>query len=236
LVRAALLKSEHELRSDSRESLKPQGVRKGSGATKIVALGDSLTVGETGFTFSPADEPVAPYPKCLELLAGEYLRGRQSRVPVEVLNRGVNGDLTSGMLERFSRDVVETQADYVIILGGSNDIGWGLDPTSIAYNLSSMYEAALNKGIRAVACSVPSILGFDELIAPRLGLNRLIRAEAEKRKMPFIDLFMATADPRNNRLSEDYSADGLHLNSKGYERTGKYIFDKWLKAVLDQHL
>jgi lysophospholipase L1-like esterase len=52
--------------------------------------------------------------------------------------------------------------------------------------------------------------------------------------MPFLDLFKATADPRNNRLLEDYSADGLHLNSKGYELIGKYIFQKWLKAVLDQ--
>jgi lysophospholipase L1-like esterase len=202
---------------------------------KIVALGDSLTVGETGFAFSAADEPVVPYPKCLEALAEEYLRGRQSDVKIEVLNRGINGDLTSGMLERFSGDVVDEKADYAIILGGSNDVGWGLSLGAIAHNLTSMYDAALNNGIIAVACSVPSIIGFDELIPPRLGLNRLIRTEAEKREMPFLDLFMATADPRTNRLSEDYSADGLHLNSKGYERIGDYIFDKWLKAVLDQH-
>ena len=121
----------------------------------------------------------------------------------------------------------------MIILGGTNDIGWGLDLAMIAHNLTSIYDAARNKGISAVACSVPSILGFDELIPPRLDLNRAITTEAEKRKMPFLDLFTATADQRNNRLSEDYSADGLHLNSKGYERIGKYVFDKWLKAVLD---
>jgi acyl-CoA thioesterase-1 len=206
----------------------------GSGTTKIIALGDSLTVGETGFTFSGSDESVAPYPKCLELLAEEYLRSLQSDVKVKVLNRGINGDLTTGMLERFTRDVVDEKADYVIILGGTNDIGWGLDPAMIAHNLSGMYDAALNKGIRAVACSVPSILGFDELIPPRLDLNRMIRTEAEKRRMAFVDLFMATANPGNNRLSEDYSADGLHLNSKGYQRMGKYIFDRWLKPLLDQ--
>jgi acyl-CoA thioesterase-1 len=208
---------------------------KESGTVKIVALGDSLTVGETGFTFSGSDESAAPYPGCLELLAEEYLRSLQSNVKVRVLNRGINGDLTSGMLERFSRDVVDENANYVIILGGSNDIGWGLDPAMIAHNLTTMYDAALNKGIRAVSCSLPSILGSDELIPPRLDLNRMIRTEAEKRRIAFVDLFMATADPRNNRLSEEYSADGLHLNSKGYQRIGKYIFDKWLKALLDQH-
>jgi lysophospholipase L1-like esterase len=98
-----------------------------------------------------------------------------------------------------------------------------------------MYDAALNKGIAPVACSVPSILGFDALIPPRLQLNRMIRTEAEKRSVPFVDFFTATADQQTNRLSEDYSADGLHLNTKGYQQMGKYIFDKWLKAVLDQH-
>jgi len=202
---------------------------------KIVALGDSLTVGETEFKLSNSDE-FAPYPKCLELLAEGHLRNLQSDVKVNVLNRGIDGDLTSGMLERFSRDVVDEKADYVIILGGSNDIGWGIDPAIIAHNLTTMYDTAQNKGIVAVACSVPSILGFDELIPPRLHLNRMIRTEAEKRSIAFVDLFTATADPRTNRLSEDYSADGLHLNTKGYRQMGKYIFDKWLRALLDQRM
>jgi lysophospholipase L1-like esterase len=197
---------------------------------KIVALGDSLTVGETGF--SDSDESVS-YPKYLETLAKQYLTSLRSGVEVNVLNRGINGDLTSGMLERFSGDVVDEKADYVIILGGANDLGWGFDPAMIAQNLTTMYDAALNKGIVSVACSVPSILGFDELIPPRLQLNRMIHMEAGKRSIAFVDFFTATADARNNRLSEDYSADGLHLNTKGYQQMGKYMFDKWLRALLE---
>jgi lysophospholipase L1-like esterase len=199
---------------------------------KIVALGDSLTVGETGF---PDSDEFVSYPKYLETLAKQHLSSLQSGLEVNVLNRGINGDLTSGMLERFSRDVVDEKADYVIILGGANDLGWGFDPAMVAHNLTAMYDAALNKGIVSVACSVPSILGFDALIPPRLQLNRLIRTEAEKRSIRFVDFFTATADPQNNRLSEDYSADGLHLNTKGYQEMGRYMFDKWLRAVLDKH-
>jgi acyl-CoA thioesterase-1 len=154
---------------------------------------------------------------------------------VEVLNRGINGDLTSGMLQRFSRDVVDEKADYVIVLGGSNDVGWGFDPGTIARNLTTIYDAARNGGIVPVACSVPSILGLDEVIPPRLHLNRMIGGEAEKRSIAFVDLFAATADSRTNRLSEDYSADGLHLNAKGYRQMARCIFDKWLTTLLDQH-
>jgi lysophospholipase L1-like esterase len=201
---------------------------------KIVALGDSLTVGETGFEFSDSDES-ASYPKYLEILAVQYLSSHQLDLDVNVLNRGVCGDLTSGMIERFSRDVVDEKADYVIILGGSNDIGWGFDPATISHNLTAIYDAALNEGIVAVACSVPSILGFDQLIPPRLHLNKIIRTEAEKRTIAFVDLFTATADPQTNRLLEDYSADGLHLNPKGYQRMGRYMFDKWFRAILNQN-
>ena len=200
---------------------------------KIVALGDSLTVGEDEFELSDSDEFVS-YPQYLEILAEQHLSSLQSDLEVNVLNRGICGDLTSGMLERFSKDVVDEKADYVIILGGTNDIGWGFDPAKITHNLTTMYDTALNEGIVAVACSVPSILGFDELIPPRLSLNRMIRIEAEKRKLTFLDFFTATADPQTNRLSEDYSADGLHLNTKGYREMGRYTFDKWLKPLLDQ--
>jgi lysophospholipase L1-like esterase len=201
---------------------------------KIVAFGDSLTVGETGFTPFTSEEAVTPYPECVERLAEEYLRGRKADLKVEVVNKGVNGDLTFGMLKRFPRDVVAEKPDYVIILGGANDIGWGLDVQMIAHNLTSMYDAGRNEGIGAVACAVPSILGCDELITPRLELNRTIASEAVKREIPFLDLFSATADQHNKRLLEEYSADGLHLNTKGYERMGNYVFEKWLQTLLDQ--
>jgi acyl-CoA thioesterase-1 len=199
---------------------------------KIVALGDSLTVGENEFEFHDSDES---YPRYLEILAEQHLKSLQSDLEVNVLNKGICGDLTSGMLERFSKDVIDEKADYVIILGGTNDIGWGFNPTMIAHNLTSMYDAARNEGIVAVACSVPSILGFDKLIPPRLSLNRMIRTEAEKRNLTFLDFFRATADSRTNRLSGDYSADGLHLNTKGYREMGRCTFDKLLRPLLDEH-
>jgi acyl-CoA thioesterase-1 len=203
---------------------------------KIVAFGDSLTVGESEFELSDSDECTS-YPRYLEILAQQHLERHhhQSDVKVDVVNKGVCGDLTAGMLERFSRDVVAERADYVIILGGTNDIGWNLDPAVIAHNLVMMYDAALSKRMMPVACSVPSILAFDELIPPRLRLNGMIRTEAEKRGMAFVDLFAATADPQTHRLLAQFSADGLHLNGKGYQRIAQCIFDKWLRALLDRY-
>ncbi len=202
-----------------------------------MALGDSLTVGENEFELSDSDECVS-YPKCLEISAQQHLNRHkhQSDIKVSVVNKGICGELTAGMFERFSRDVVAERANCVIILGGTNDIGWNLDPSIIAHNLGMMYDAALSSGIMPVACSIPSILGFDELIPPRLSLNSKICTQAAKRSIAFVDIFMATADPQNNRLSEQYSADGLHLNGEGYARVAQCIFDDWLRALVDRIL
>jgi len=200
---------------------------------KVVALGDSLTVGESDF---PASDEYASYPTHLETLAKEHLRNLQSDLKINVLNKGICGELTSGMLERFSNDVANEEADYVIILGGANDIGWGLDTSKIAHNLTSMYDLAQGDNIVPVACSVPSILGLDDLIPPRVSLNRIIQVEAEKRNLTFLDFFKATTDPHTNRLSENYSADGLHLNTEGYREMGRFAFDGWLRPLLERPL
>jgi acyl-CoA thioesterase-1 len=199
---------------------------------KIIALGDSLTVGENDLALG-SDTDVT-YPGHLAALARSHLHSHRSAMKLTVVNKGICGELTSGMLERFPRDVTAEKADHVVILGGTNDIGWSMDPTVIADNLAMMYDSALSEDIHPVACSIPSILGFDELIPPRLRLNRMIQSNASKRGIAFIDLFAATADPQTNRLSEQYSSDGLHLNGQGYKRIGQCIFDNWLGPLLDK--
>lgn len=203
---------------------------------KIVTLGDSLTVGiQTEIHPAHYDECTS-YPRYLETLAEKRLGNRQSAVKVNVVNRGICGDLTSGMLSRFVRDVVMEKPNCVIILGGTNDVGWNMDPEMIVRNLEVMYDTSQSKDIMPVACTIPSILGCDELIPPRLRLNGMIHTEAEKRHIAFVDLFAATADLQSNRLLAQYSADGLHLNGKGYRRVGQYIFDKWLSELLDKYV
>lgn len=202
---------------------------------KIVAIGDSLTVG-LQTQFMTGLQELAPYARHLENLAQQHLENTRSDLKLTIISKGISGELTSDMLERFQTDVVDHQPQYVIIMGGTNDVGWNLDPAQILQNLNAMYDAAEGNRIKPVACTIPSILGFDALILPRLRLNNMIRSATEKRGIAFVDVFEATANPETNRLSEQYSGDGLHLNKKGYERIGKTIFNVWLRKLLDQTL
>ncbi len=176
---------------------------------KILAFGDSLTVG-----YQYPAEP-APY---ASFLASFLPDGTTISIA------GVSGETTSDMLFRFDRDVIRSAPDTVILLGGTNDLGWGLPADQILRNLTQMYHRALAARITPVACTIPSILGADDFIPPRVALNKKIAQEAGTLQIPLVDFFKATSD-RDGRLLEAYSSDGLHLNSKGYEKMAQAIYE-----------
>lgn len=202
----------------------------------FVAFGDSLTVGFQSPTEEDEFPEPAPYTRFLKVKTERMLAERTAKdLRVEFVNRGVNGELTENMLSRFSSDVIEPQPDAVIILGGSNDLGWGLDPSSVARNLSDMYMGALEHRIQPVACTVPSVLGFDEGIRPRLQLNQLIEKYCAALGVLCVDLFTATSDS-SGRLRGEYSNDGLHLSAEGYKAIADATFSSAVSPVISKHL
>ncbi len=176
---------------------------------KIVAFGDSLTVGYLSpFEATPYAEFLKPL---LDPQAALYVAG-------------VSGETTSDMLRRFDRQVIKNAPDYVIILGGTNDLGGGMSIDGIVENLIRMYQMAQKTDIIPISCAIPSLLGADEFIPPRLELNRRIRETAQTMKIPFADLFTPTADS-SGRLLEEYSQDGLHLTPEGYRKIAHIIYE-----------
>ncbi len=193
-------------------------------ALRIVALGDSLTVGYLSPVAGLEWPLYQPYTRFLEDTIREAIAKKGKSIRLQVINKGLNGDLTEGMLNRFDRDVLQLSPNHVIILGGTNDIGWGVPVREIYSNLEAMYDKAINHGIRLIACAVPSILGYDSLIPPRVRLNRMIRDYCEAKGTKYVDLFLATADSTTQRLSPKYSNDGLHLSAEGYRKIAETVF------------
>lgn len=190
---------------------------------RIIALGDSLTTGCQSPTAENPDGDSTPY--------GEFLQKRLGAW-AEVLVRGVNGELTGPMAMRLGRDVIPLRPDYVVILGGANDVGWGVPPQEIMRNLVAMYERARGAGIKPVAVTIPSIRGADSLIRPRQLLSRLILDYCKANPQPFVDLFAATAEPETPRLAERYSNDGLHLTTEGYYLLAELLYEQVFKSAI----
>jgi len=131
----------------------------------IVAIGDSLTVGYQNPFLDPMAVVETPYTNVLKEKLGE---------DVKIYNKGLCGELTRDMLHRFERDVISYKPDYVIILGGSNDLGWGFPPKEISKNLIEMYKQSRAAQIEPIACTVPSILNFDDLIPARKRMSVIL--------------------------------------------------------------
>ena len=72
-----------------------------------------------------------------------------------VVNQGIGGDTTTGMLSRFKTSVLDHNPDFVVIWGGVNDIDWaGISLDTTKSNLQSMYTQAHNAGISVIAISM----------------------------------------------------------------------------------
>jgi len=197
----------------------------------IIAFGDSLTVGYQTPTHAHNLPANTPYTDILKRGFKQLLQEEERQIEIIIINKGVCGDLTSDMTLRIKNDALDIDPDMVIILGGSNDIGWGISTTNIFENLRTMYNQVLRDKIELVTCAVPSILGYDALIPPRIALNKAIQGYSLEHGIPYADLFTATAEPKTNRLLKRYSNDGLHLNSDGYERIGEEI-SKTIRSTL----
>lgn len=130
------------------------------------------------------------------------------------------------MAHRFGRDVLGHQPEWAVILGGTNDLGMDRQPAEIIRHLVAIYEQAAAWGVRPVAVTVPSIRGADDHIARRRELNALIAGQCADRALPCVDLFTATAESETGRLAPEYSNDGLHLTTAGYELLARLLYEQ----------
>ncbi|MFM8550739.1 MAG: SGNH/GDSL hydrolase family protein [Nitrospiraceae bacterium] len=201
---------------------------------RIVCFGDSLTSGY--------QSPTMAFPQVLETPYGQFLQDRLKEKAYVTVS-GLCGETTAEMVQRFGRDVVERRPTYVIILGGTNDLGGWRAPREIMRHLLAMYEQAQKAGITPVGVTVPSIrLGtfpegrpmspdlkearrlLDDHLDRRRILNRMIQDSCARAALPCVDLFAATAEPDSWQLAEAYSNDGLHLTTEGYQRFAELLY------------
>ncbi len=195
----------------------------------ILCFGDSLTAGFQSPSPAHPTGRDTPYGETLQDLLGPH---------ATVAVSGICGELTGEMVLRFSGAVLERRPAYVVILGGTNDLGWNAQPPEIMRNLVTMYERAKGASIIPVAVTVPSLriepaetppdaaAWVEDHLARRAHLNRLILDYARNKPIPYLDLFTATCDPEDQLLAAVYSNDGLHLSTEGYRLFGRLLYDQ----------
>jgi len=126
----------------------------------------------------------------------------------------------------LERLLQQKRYDAIIILGGSNDIGWGYPVHVIFKTLTNLWSLARDNGAIVVACTVPPIgLAFPDIQAKQGELNgQILKAPKDIEGLIVVDLFSVLADSDNLLLSTFNSGDGLHLSVQGYRQMGETIW------------
>ena len=142
-----------------------------------------------------------------------------------LLGRGISGQVTSHMLVRFRRDVVDHHPKYVVILAGINDIARNNGYISLEDtfgNIVSMCEIAKANKIKPVLCTLvpsayirwrPAIKDTKEQVAR---LNGMIKEYAKAHHSKVVDYATVLADQKGETRT-DLSGDSVHPNIAGYK-------------------
>lgn len=186
---------------------------------KLVCIGDSLTY---GYGVTRAERWTA--------LVSDVMNG------VEVINKGISGDTTGGMLARFEADVLREGADTVIIMGGSNDIFFAHSIAAAKSNIMAMVWRCLHENVQ-VRIGIPFPVIEEELArewkpyAQGMEVQKQLE-EYRKWLLEFGENFnIKTMDfweclSRDSDRCRNLYLDGIHLNAAGHKEAADFVVRK----------
>jgi lysophospholipase L1-like esterase len=157
------------------------------------------------------------------------------------INKGISGQTTPQMLERFENDVIKENTNTVVILAGINDIAQNTGPISIeeiANNIIKMSELALNNNINVFICSVLPAKKFiwNKSINPTykvISLNKLLKKYCKERSVNYINYYSSMVDWGGGLKAPEYTSiwDLVHPNNKGYKIMEEILLENIKKEL-----
>lgn len=142
----------------------------------------------------------------------------------KVKNRGISGDVVSGVAERLYQ-VVDGKPSKIFLLIGINDVSHNLSATQICSEYESLVKEIREKSpeTRLYIQSVfpidndfnrfKSLNGREDVVVE---INKRLPEIARKYKSAYIDLWPVLADKESGKLKKEFTNDGLHLTGPGY--------------------
>lgn len=140
-----------------------------------------------------------------------------------VINRGISGDITFGILNRLD-EIIRHKPSRLFLLIGINDISKNIPDEIILENVLTILSK-IHSGTPATKIYVQSILptnnsfkGFSKNYDKNdhvITLNTQLKKYAGRMNYTYVDLYSGFLD-KESKLEARYSSDGLHLNAAGY--------------------
>ncbi|PML57047.1 SGNH/GDSL hydrolase family protein [Vibrio lentus] len=134
---------------------------------------------------------------------------------VSMVNRGLAGDTTTGMLRRIDT-TLNVKPKLVCFMAGINDLAQGYDVEHIYQNYIDMLEVWQENDIRILVQSTLYVGSKLQGLNPSVELlNSKVSEYCTQQGIAFLDVNSVLSP--NKLLSNEYSCDDLHLNAKAYQ-------------------
>ena len=156
------------------------------------------------------------------------------------ISRGISGQTSYQFLLRFREDVINLAPALVVINAGTNDVAENTGPYNEDYtfgNIVSMAELAKANKIKVILTSVLPAAAFKwrmeikDVPQKIKSLNDRIEAYARANKIPFVNYYKAMVVDENQALNPQYTKDGVHPTSEGYD-----IMEPLIKNAIEKAL
>ncbi len=183
---------------------------------KLVCIGDSLTYG---------------YGVLSEACWVDLMK---MHFDIEVINEGVNGDTTSGILSRYYSDVIEKKPDYVIIMAGTNDILMNYPLKLVKENIILLIKEAKENSIIPIIALQPPIIAelaasyWDQTVNYETEARTLaayinwLKVYSQDNNIDFVNFYDLFINEIN--VNSLYS-DGIHPNADGHKLMFDAVFE-----------
>ncbi len=181
---------------------------------RVLAIGSSSTAG------IGASSPRATYPARLE---GELEKMFSDDVEIEVINRGVSGEIASGAADRMRNTVAEVDPDIVIWQVGTNDALARVEVERFSASLDEtvMWLKSHNIDVVLVDPQYTASLARDDYYSR---IVKAIEEVARKDRVPLVRRFEAMRYLAGERKARGYLAsDQFHLNDLGYRCMAEHV-------------
>jgi lysophospholipase L1-like esterase len=150
----------------------------------------------------------------------------------KVANRGIGGDITSGVLYRLKADVLSLDPAAIVLLIGTNDVGDDADGKDVAANIRLILLAIKNYNpkLKVIVCKVMprsdhNVRTYTRKIQKANALvEQFVKSEPN---FALCDTWRVFTDEKGNQISDDFRPDRLHLNAAGYA-----VWKKALEPVM----
>ena len=134
-------------------------------------------------------------------------------------NRGIDGDTVSGVLRRFDESLnVAVVHNHILLIGINDTLDACKHYETLMKRVRERYQDA-----KIFALALLPVGGvYSEYNRTAIKANAIIQDAAKKCGATFLNARPILQD-EDGELKEEFTVDGVHLNSQGYEKLAEFI-------------